>query len=69
MYIFTYDFFEKEDVFKVRNLCLSKPLNTYLPFFRNKSDAYLSMYIRNLENSRSKPVFRYTISIFIVWVG
>ena len=26
-------------------------------FFRNKSDDYLCWYIRNLENSRLKPVF------------
>ena len=33
--------------------------------FRNKSDDYLYLYIRNLENQRLKPVFRYKISIFI----
>ena len=26
-------------------------------FFRNKTDYYLYLYIRNLENSRLKPVF------------
>ena len=31
----------------------------------NKSDDYLYLYIINLENSRLKPDFRYTISIYI----
>ena len=34
-------------------------------FFRNKTDDYLYLYIRNLENSRLKSAFRYTISICI----
>ena len=34
-------------------------------FFRNKTDDYLYLYIRNLENLRLKPVFRYTIFICI----
>ena len=33
--------------------------------FRNKSDDYLYLYIRNLGNSRIKPGFRYTIPIYI----
>ena len=34
-------------------------------FFRNKTDDHLYLYIRNLENSRLKSVFRYTIFICI----
>ena len=37
----------------------------YILFFQNKSDDYLYLYIRNLENSRLKPVFRFTTSICI----
>jgi hypothetical protein len=32
--------------------------------FQNKSDDYLYLYTRNLENSRLKPVFWYTILIW-----
>ena len=35
---------------------------------RNKSDDYLFLSVRNLENSSLNPVFRYTISICI-YVG
>ena len=34
----------------------------WLPF---KSDDHLCLYIKNLENSRLNPVFRYAISIWI----
>ena len=32
-------------------------------FFSKKTDDYLYLYIRNLENSRLKPFFRYKIFI------
>ena len=38
-------------------------------FFQNKSDDYLYLYIINLENSRSKLVFRYTNSFIFVLAG
>ena len=62
MYILVSDFFWKrlyKYVFKTRNSCCDRE------FFRSKSDDYLNLYIRNLENSRLKLVFRYTISICI----
>ena len=37
----------------------------FIVFFQNKSDDHLYLYIRNLKNSRLKPVFQYTISICI----
>ena len=37
-------------------------------FFRNKTDDYLYLYIRYLENSRLKPFFWYAIFICI-YVG
>ena len=40
-------------------------LKTQLSFFLNKTDDYLYLFIRNLENSRLKPFFRYTIFIYI----
>ena len=40
----------------------------FIHFF-NKSDDYLYLYNRNLENSCLKPVFRYTMTILFVFVG
>ena len=50
MYILASDFLKYKFV-----LCV--PLNTYLSFFRNKSDGNLYMYIRTKENSRLNPGF------------
>ena len=51
---------------EIRFMCGEILIFTYLfiVFFHNKSDDYLYLYIKNLENSRLKPVFRYTISIY-----
>ena len=37
--------------------------------FLNKSDDYLDLYIRNLENSRLKPVFGTQYTFVFVLVG
>ena len=61
MNILASDLFEKDDkcVFKARISCCVnfQPLNKYLLFFRDKPNNYLYLYIRNIENSRFKPVF------------
>ena len=61
MYIYASVFLKVDKfVFKARN----QPLNMHLSFFfSQKSNDHLYLYIRNLENSRSKPFFWYTISI------
>ena len=38
-------------------------------FYRNKSDDYLYLYIRNLENSRLKPFFGTQNPFVFVWAG
>ena len=50
-----------------REFLAFKYVPSYL-FFGNKTDDYFYLYMRNLENSRLKPVFRYTIFICI-YVG
>ena len=56
MYILASDFFEKDDkyTFKARSSCVWKFLAVkyvFIGFFRNRSDDYLYLYIRNLENT------------------
>ena len=71
MYILPYDLFEKGDKYylklEIRIVCreFSAFKYVFIFFFQNKSDDYLYLYIRNLENSRLKPVSRYTISMSI----
>ena len=38
-------------------------------FFRNKSDGYLFLYIRNLENLRLKQVFSAEFPFVFMWAG
>ena len=38
----------------------------FLAFFENKSDDYLYLYIRNLENTRLNSVFRLKISNLVL---
>ena len=72
MYILASDFFFKKTIntylkLEYRVVCREFLAFKYvvIVFFRNKTDDYLYLYIRNLENSRLKPVFRYTIFIYI----
>ena len=41
----------------------------FIVFFRNISDDYLYLYIRNLENSRLKPFFGTQNQFVFVWAG
>ena len=71
MYILASVFFQKEHKYVLKlEICVACReflafKNVVIVFFRNKTDDYLYLYIRNLENSRLKPVFRYTIFICI----
>ena len=58
MYILASDFLKYKVVLWV-------PLNTYLSFFRNKSDGNLYMYIRTKENSRLNPGFLHIIHLYL----
>ena len=40
----------------------------FLPF-KNKSDDYLNMYIKNIENSRLTPVFGTQYKFEFLWAG
>ena len=42
---------------------MAKKSSKYVLSFFEKCDDYWDLYIRNLENPRLKPVFRYTITI------
>ena len=66
----------KNCIFKHLPFSKKKTIDTYLKqeicvvfrefiVFSKQSDDYLYLYIRNLEHSRLKPGFRYTISICI----
>ena len=69
MYILASISFEKDDKYVfIAAACrefFSFKIHSYRFFFQNRTDDYLYLYIRNLENSRLKPVFRYTIIICI----
>ena len=70
MYILASDLKKKKDdkyVFKARNACCFwyGVFSLYRFFQTNQMSINLYLYIRNLENSRLKPVFRYIISICI----
>ena len=72
MYILASEFLDKY-VFKATTSCCVKGIFSLIMrlyrFFRNRSDAYLYLYIGYLENSRLKTVFRYTISFAFVFAG
>ena len=65
MYNIASDFFWKKIINMYWKLEIRVVCREFLAFFKNKSYDYLYLYIRNLENSHLKPVFRYTISISI----
>ena len=71
MYILASDFSEKDDkyILKLKICVVYREFlvikYVFIVFFRKISDDYLYLYIRNLESSRLKPVFRYTIAICI----
>ena len=72
MYILASVFFSKKTIntylkLEIRVACREFLALKYvvIVFFRNKTDDYLYLYIRNLEYSRLKPVFRYAIFICI----
>ena len=76
MYILASDFFEidDKDIFKAKNSCCVQEIFTFkyvfIFFFRNKSDDFLYLYIRNFENSCFKPVFvTYTYSFVFVLIS
>ena len=63
MYVLASDFFEKKMLntyLKLENRVVGREFTAFkyvFIVFRNKSDDYLYLYIRNLKNSRLKPVF------------
>ena len=70
MYILASDFFLTKTIstylkleIRVREFLVFK--YAFIVSFEKKSDDYLYLYIRNLENSRLKPVFWYSISFCI----
>ena len=72
MYILASFFFSKKTLntylkLEIRVVCREFLAFKYgiIVFFRNKTDDYLYLYVRNIENSSLKPVFRYTIFICI----
>ena len=60
----TIDTFLKLEICVMCTECLAFKIHIY-SFFQNKSDDYLYLYIRNIENLHLKLVFWYTISICI----
>ena len=72
--VLAYVFFKNDkNVFKAKIRVVGRAFLAFkyvliVLFFRYTSDDYLYLYIRNLENSRLKPIFRYQISICTQWI-